>query len=153
MKHTTDRRSNASLANETKLDNFSIPGTSTPLYVFTRIRNIHAEQREVNTARRTSAKMPPQANLAQLRGSMAPKPSSQPSMSVLLPICLLATFLSCVVCAYRWQSERERKMDMEEKRKKKKKIHSRKVSESGYVLGTYKPFNVSYIYIIMLYHL
>ena len=43
----------------------------------------------------------------------------QGSFGVLLPICLLAVFLSCVVCVYHWQSIRERRLDMEDDRKRK----------------------------------
>ena len=57
------------------------------------------------------------------------------SMGVLLPVCLLAIFLSCVVCAYSWQSARERRMDFEDNRKKKRAIYE---FDSGCALKNYK---------------
>lgn len=60
------------------------------------------------------------------------------SFGVLLPVCLLAMFLSCVVCVYHWQGTRERRLDLEDDRKRMRK---RKLSEvdSGCAWRTVKP--------------
>lgn len=44
------------------------------------------------------------------------------SLGIFLPVCLLAIFLSCVVCAYSWQSANERRLDFEDNRKRKRTI-------------------------------
>ena len=57
------------------------------------------------------------------------------SFGVLLPVCLLAVFLSCVVCVYHWQGTRERKLDMEDDRKRKRTLSE---FDSGCALKSHK---------------
>lgn len=59
------------------------------------------------------------------------------SLGIFLPVCLLAIFLSCVVCAYSWQSASERRMDFEDNRKRKRTI-SKYVYGSSCTLKTHK---------------
>ncbi|CAH3116716.1 unnamed protein product [Pocillopora meandrina] len=56
---------------------------------------------------------------------------------VLLPVCILAVFLSCVVCVYHWHSVRERRLDLEDERKRRSRIVSD--FDTGCVLRTLKP--------------
>ncbi|KAM7430872.1 hypothetical protein ABFA07_018470 [Porites harrisoni] len=62
-------------------------------------------------------------------------------IGVLLPICLLAIFLSCVVCVYHWQGVRERRLDLEEDRKRFQRKRTMSEFDSGCALRTIKPVN------------
>lgn len=62
-------------------------------------------------------------------------------IGVLLPICLLAIFLSCVVCVYHWQGIRERRLDLEEDRKRCQRKRTMSEFDSGCALRTIKPVN------------
>lgn len=62
-------------------------------------------------------------------------------IGVLLPICLLAIFLSCVVCVYHWQGMRERRLDLEEDRKRCQRKRTMSEFDSGCALRTIKPVN------------
>lgn len=80
----------------------------------------------------------PSPKLNEVQSSMASQNLSATSFGVLLPVCLLAVFLSCVVCVYHWQSIWERRLDMEDERKKKKRIYD---FDGGCALRNYKQFN------------
>lgn len=76
---------------------------------------------------------------AELKSSMSQTASVyEESFGVLLPICLLAVFLSCVVCVFHWQSTRERRLDMEDERKRKRNLSE---LDGGCVLRTFKSDN------------
>ena len=86
---------------------------------------------------RTQARSSPPTKPGDLKSSMV---SSLPngSFGILLPIGLLAVFLSCVVCVYHWQGTRERRLDMEDDRKRKRTLSK---YDSGCALKSVKPVN------------
>ena len=90
---------------------------STPLATYT---HKHFKTSEVTNGRDSSLSSPP--TKLEVKSSMASPDLSGGTFGVLLPVCLLAVFLSCVVCVYHWQSLRERRLDMEDERKRRKII-------------------------------
>lgn len=107
---------------------------STPLASFTHKRS---KTNEVSNGMDSSWSTPP-TNL-EVKSSMASASFSSTSFGVLLPVCLLAVFLSCVVCVYHWQTLRERRLDMEDERKRRKIIDD---FDGGCALKTYKQTKV-----------
>jgi len=85
---------------------------STPLATFT---HKHSKTNEVSNGMDSSRSTPP--TKLEVKSSMASASLSGSTLGVLLPVCLHAVFLSCVVCVYHWQSLRERRLDMEDERK------------------------------------
>lgn len=90
---------------------------STPLTTLTRK---HRKTNGVSNGMDLSGPTPPVK--LEVKSSMASASLPGSTLGVLLPICLLAVFLSCVVCVYHWQSLRERRLDMEDERKRRKII-------------------------------
>ena len=78
-----------------------------------------------------------QTELEEINPSMASMSLTTTPIGVLLPVCLLAVFLSCVVCVYHWHSVRERRLDLEDERKRRSRIVSD--FDTGCVLRTLKP--------------
>ncbi|XP_020632559.1 uncharacterized protein LOC110069380 [Orbicella faveolata] len=103
---------------------------STPLATFT---HMHSKTNEVSNGMDSSRSTPP--TKLEVKSSMASASLSGSTLGVLLPVCLLAVFLSCVVCVYHWQSLRERRLDMEDERKRRKIIDD---FDGGCALKTYK---------------
>ena len=81
----------------------------------------------------------PHKKLEEVNSSMASVNLPTSPIGVLLPICLLAVFLSCVVCVYHWQSIRERRLDLEDERKRRLRIAGD--FDAGCALKAYKPIN------------
>lgn len=108
----------------------------------------YSPTREYSTAKiKSKASFPPQPRTSQLptkasemKYSMVTAISSG-YIGVLLPICLLAIFLSCVVCVYHWQGIRERRLDLEEDRKRFQRKRTMSEFDSGCALRTIKPVN------------
>ena len=90
---------------------------STPPATFT---HKHFKTNEVSNGMESSWSTPP--SKLEVKSSMASASIPGSTFGVLLPVCLLAVFLSCVVCVYHWQSLRERRLDMENERKRSRKI-------------------------------
>ena len=107
---------------------------STPVATFT---HKQIKTSEVTNGIDSSLSTPP--TKLEVKSSMASTNLSGSSLGVLLPVCLLAVFLSCVVCVYHWQSLRERRLDMEDERKRRK-IFDR--FDGGCDLKTYKQTKV-----------
>ena len=78
-----------------------------------------------------------QTKLEEINPSMASLSLTTTPIGVLLPVCLLAVFLSCVVCVYHWHGVRERRLDLEDERKRRSRIVSD--FDTGCVLRTLKP--------------
>ena len=78
-----------------------------------------------------------QAKSGEINLSMASLSLTTTPTGVLLPVCLLAVFLSCVVCVYHWHSVRERRLDLEDERKRRSRIVSD--FDAGCVLRTFRP--------------
>ncbi|CAH3030384.1 unnamed protein product [Porites evermanni] len=108
----------------------------------------YSPTREYSTAKiKRKASFPTQPRTSQLptkasemKYSMVTAISSG-YIGVLLPICLLAIFLSCVVCVYHWQGIRERRLDLEEDRKRCQRKRTMSEFDSGCTLRTIKPVN------------
>ncbi|XP_073259358.1 uncharacterized protein [Porites lutea] len=106
----------------------------------------YSPTREYSTAKiKRKASFPTQPRTSQLptkasemKYSMVTAISSG-YIGVLLPICLLAIFLSCVVCVYHWQGIRERRLDLEEDRKRCQRKRTMSEFDSGCTLRTIKP--------------
>ena len=104
---------------------------ATPLATFT---HKHSETNEVPNGMDLSLSTPP--TTLEVESSMASASLvSGNTFGVLLPVCLLAVFLSCVVCVYHWQSLRERRLDMEDERKRRKIVDD---FDGGCSLKNYK---------------
>ena len=67
-----------------------------------------------------------QTELEEINPSMASLSLTTTPIGVLLPVCLLAVFLSCVVCVYHWHSVRERRLDLEDERKRRSVLRTLK---------------------------
>lgn len=107
----------------------------TPLVHFTHQRLAKTDE----SSNGMHASWSPPSKLEEVKSSaMAPLILPGSSFGVLLPICLLAVFLSCVVCVYHWQSIRERRLDMEDERKRRRITSD---FEGGCALKAYKPIN------------
>lgn len=78
-----------------------------------------------------------QTKLEEINPSMASLSLTTTPFGVLLPVCLLAVFLSCVVCVYHWHGVRERRLDLEDERKRRSRIVSD--FDAGCGLRTFKP--------------
>lgn len=105
----------------------------------------YSPTREYSTAKiKRKASFPTQPRLptkaSEMKYSMVTAISSG-YIGVLLPICLLAIFLSCVVCVYHWQGVRERRLDLEEDRKRFQRKRTMSEFDSGCALRTIKPVN------------
>ena len=108
----------------------------------------YSPTREYSTAKiKSKASFPTQPRTSQLptkpsemKYSMVTAISSG-YVGVLLPICLLAIFLSCVVCVYHWQGITERRLDLEEDRKRCQRKRTMSEFDSGCALRTIKPVN------------
>lgn len=111
---------------------------STPLATFT---HEHFETSEVSNGIDSSLSTPP--TKVKVNSSMAQPNLPGSALGVLLPVCLLAVFLSCVVCVYHWQGLRERRLDMEDERKRRKTIDN---FDGGCALKTYKQTKVRILY-------
>ena len=107
---------------------------STPLATLT---HKHFKTSEVSNGIDSSLSSPP--TKLEVKSSMAPPNFTGSTLGVLLPVCLLAVFLSCVVCVYHWQSLRERRLDMEDERKRRRIIDN---FDGGCALKTYKQTKV-----------
>lgn len=94
----------------------------------------HFKTSEVSNGMYSSWSTPP--SKLEVKSSMASPNLPGSSFGVLLPVCLLAVFLSCVVCVYHWQSLRERRLDMEDERKRRRIISDD--FDGGCALKTYK---------------
>ena len=108
--------------------------TSSPLATFP---HKHLKTNAVSNGMDSSRPTPP--TKLEVKSSMASASLSGSTIGVLLPVCLLAVFLSCVVCVYHWQSLRERRLDMEDERKRRKIIDD---YDGGCALKTYKQTKV-----------
>ncbi|KAL9950389.1 hypothetical protein ACROYT_G042877 [Oculina patagonica] len=126
---------------ENRTNSFSVPEFFPPHFT-PQVRFTHKRSTadEVSNGLDSSWSPRPSPTLAEVQSTMASLNLPGTSFGVLLPICLLAVFLSCVVCVYHWQSIRERRMDMEDERKRKRIVYD---FDDGCALKTYKQINKS----------
>ena len=113
---------------------FSVP-VFLPPYFTPQVKLTHKRPSKVSNVIQSS--WTPTPTLDEVQTSMASVSLPGTSLGVLLPICLLAVFLSCVVCVYHWQSIRERRLDMEDERKRKRLIYASD-QDGGCTLKSYK---------------
>lgn len=109
---------------------------STPLPTFTH-KHFNKASEDVSNGIDSSLSTLP--TKLEVKSSMASSNLTGSALGVLLPVCLLAVFLSCVVCVYHWHSLRERRLDMEDERKRRKIVDN---FDGGCTLKTYKQTKV-----------
>ena len=120
---------------------FSVPEVLSIAYT-PQVTAIHERSKTTHSSNGihpTYSNWSPHKKLEEVNSSMASVNLPTSPIGVLLPICLLAVFLSCVVCVYHWQSIRERRLDLEDERKRRLRIAGD--FDAGCALKAYKPIN------------